>query len=89
MSETVASVVAVKRAVEKQDAFRQRMREVVLRRVEDALAVRAEAAERYTKRITQVVGRWLGVLLGRVGRQRRTFRPVDRDLRPLLRVAPS
>jgi hypothetical protein len=89
MSETVASVLAVESAIEEENARRQRVRQVILNRVEDPLAVRAEAAERHAERKAQMIGRRLRIVLGLVGRQRLADGAVDSHLRPLLSVTPA
>ena len=45
IAETVTEVVFLQRAIEEEDSRREHMCKVLLRRVEDALAVRAETAE--------------------------------------------
>ena len=88
LAETVAVIVGVQGAVQEQDALGQGVGEVVLGRVEDALALRAEAAEGHAEGEAQVIGRGLGVVFRLVGRQRCAFGAVDGSLCPGLGVAP-
>ena len=67
----------------------QRVRQVSLRRVEDAFAVRAEPAERHAEREADVIGRRFGIVLGLVRRQRFAFGTVHGRLRPVLGVTPG
>ena len=84
MAEAVAEVVRLERAVEEEDAGGQRVREIVLRRVEDALAVRAEAAEGDAEGEAQMIGGRLGIVLGFVGRERCAFGAIDGGSGPSL-----
>ena len=74
VAEAVAKVVRFERAVEEEDAGGERVREIVLRRVEDAFTVRAEATEGDAERVAHVVGRRLGVVLRFVRRKRSRLR---------------
>src|SRR4051812_12842696 len=65
------------------------MREIVLRRIEDSLAVRAEASERDAECVAQVVGGRLGIVVGFVRRERFVLGAINDDLSPYLRETPG
>ena len=76
------------RAVEEEDAGGERVRQVVLGRVEDALAVRAEAAEGDAEGEAQVVGGGSGSYSGSYGGSGVPSGRSTAALRPVLGVAP-
>src|SRR5690606_29579578 len=86
--EPVGGVVGVEGAVEEEETGGQRVVEIILLRIEDALAVRPETAKRDAEREAHVIGRRLGVELGRVIGQRCALGAIDSGLRPGLGVTP-
>jgi len=89
VAEAVAVVVRVEGAVEEEDAGRERVREVVGGRVEDALAVGAEAAEGDAEGEAEVVVRWLRLVLRLVGLEGLRGIAVNCTLCPVLAPGPG
>ena len=93
VTQAVAVIAGVERAVEEEDAVGQGMGQIVFGRVEDALAAGmiegAEAPQRHAQGKAQVIRGRFGIVFRCVGRQRSAFGAVDRGLRPFLGVAPG
>src|SRR5690606_689624 len=89
VAEAVAVVGVVQGGVEEEDAVGQRVAEIRGARVEDAVAVRAEAAEGHAEGKAQVIRGRLGVEGFDVSGERRALGAIDRGLGPFLGVAPG
>ncbi|MCY1013411.1 hypothetical protein OV079_49370 [Nannocystis pusilla] len=86
--EAVAVIAGVEGGVDEEDPVREGVREIVLARVENALAVRAEPPQRDAEGEREMIGHRLGVVLRGVNRERSALGTIDGRLGPLLGVSP-